>query len=126
VKTKSCFRRKQNRPMPLTITVADPLAIRLQSEAVARNIPVEQFAAEVLQNAVQSDDRGDGWAMANQRRLAFIRKEFTLGLTAAEAAELQDLQWRADQHLASLDSQMLDDVTEMERAAAQTLDAPTP
>jgi len=48
--------------MPLTITVADPLAIRLQSEAVARNIPVEQFAAEVLQNAVQSDDRGDGWA----------------------------------------------------------------
>ena len=112
--------------MPLTITVADPLAIRLQSEAVARNIPVEQFAAEVLQNAVQSDDRGDGWAIANQRRLAFIRKEFTLGLTAAEAAELQDLQWRADQHLASLDTQMLDDVTEMERAAAQTLDAPTP
>jgi hypothetical protein len=108
--------------MPLTITVTDPLAIKLQSEAVSRRISVEQFALEVLGQAVQSDE----WETANRRRLALIRSQFAGGLTAAEAAELQELQCRADRHLESLDSQMLCDVSEMEKAGAEILDASTP
>jgi len=108
--------------MPLTITVSDPLAIKLQSEADARKISVEQLALKVLGQAVQSEE----WAIANRRRLALIRQQFAGGLTAAEAAELQEAQHRADQHLESLDSQMLNDVTEMEKAVAEALDASAP
>ncbi len=108
--------------MPLTITVTDPLAIKLQSEAAARKISVEQFALEVLGQAVQSEE----WASANRRRLALIRQQFAGGLTATEEVELQELQRQADQHLESLDSQMLNDVTAMEKAAAEALDVATP
>ncbi len=108
--------------MPLTITVTDPLAVKLQCEAATRKISVEQFALQVLGQAVQTDE----WAIANRRRLALIRQQFADGLTAAETAELQELQDRADRHLESLDSQMLSDVTEMEKAGAEALDASTP
>jgi hypothetical protein len=97
--------------MPLTIIVTDPLALKLQSEAAGRKMSVEQFALEILGQAVPSDD----WVIANQRRVALIRQQFAGGLTAAEAAELQELQQRADRHLESLDSQMLADITEMEQ-----------
>jgi hypothetical protein len=103
--------------MPLTITVTDPLALALQSRANVRKIPVEQFALEVLGHAVQ----GDEWAPANRRRLILIRKGFADGLTADEAAELQELQRLADEHLESLDSQMLTDLANMESAATKVL-----
>lgn len=108
--------------MPLTITVTDPLAIKLQSEAAARKISVEQFALEILGQAVHSEE----WVVANRRRLALVRQQFSGGLTPTETAELQDLQRRADQHLESLDSQMLNDITQMEKAVAEALDASTP
>jgi hypothetical protein len=108
--------------MPLTITVTEPLALKLESEASSRKISVEQFALEILGRAVQSDE----WAIVNRRRLALIRKQFAGGLSAGEAAELQELQRRADRHLESLDSQMLNDVTEMEKAVAEALDASAP
>jgi hypothetical protein len=99
--------------MSLTITVTDPLAHQLQSEADSRKIPVEQFALEFLGQAVQ----GQEWSLANRRRLALIRKQFANGLTPEEAAELQELQRQADRHLEALDSEMADDVAEMEKAA---------
>jgi hypothetical protein len=86
--------------MPLTITITDPLAIKLQSEAASRKISAEQFALEVLGQAVHSDD----WATANQRRLELVRSQFAGGLTPVEAAELQELQCRVDRQLESLDS----------------------
>jgi hypothetical protein len=98
--------------MPLTITVSDPLAVKLESEAATRQISAEQFALDVLGKAVQRDD----WGAVNRRRLALIRKQFAAGLTAGESVELQELQLRADKHLESLDSQMLDDVAAMETA----------
>jgi len=54
--------------MPLTITVEDPLARDLQSSAAQRRIPVEQFALEVLGQAVQKQE----WPLANRRRLRLI------------------------------------------------------
>jgi hypothetical protein len=104
--------------MPLTITVTDSLASELQSEADLRKIPVEQFALDVLGQAVQRDE----WPRANRRRLTLIQKQFADGLTAAERAELHELQCQADLHLETLDSQMLDDVATMEKAAAGALD----
>jgi hypothetical protein len=47
--------------MPLTITVSDPLAVKLESEAATRQISAEQFALDVLGKAVQRDD----WAVVN-------------------------------------------------------------
>jgi hypothetical protein len=107
--------------MPLTITVTDPLALKLQTQADARRISVEQFALEVLGQTVQSQE----WPAANRQRLALIRKQFTEELTPAEAAELQELQRQADRHLESLDSQMLKDVAEMEKAVAEALHGST-
>jgi hypothetical protein len=108
--------------MSLTITVTDPLAHRLQFEADSRKIPVEQFALEILGQAVQ----GHEWPPANRRRLALIRKQFATGLTGEEVAELQELQRQADRHLEALDSAMLDDVAAMEKSAMEALDAGTP
>jgi uncharacterized FlgJ-related protein len=107
--------------MPLTITVVGPLAMKLESEAATRNISAEQFALNVLEEAVETDE----WTVANERRLALIRRQFAGGLTSAETAELQELQHRADQYLESLDSQMLHDVAAMEKAA-EAYDASTP
>ena len=108
--------------MPLTITVTDPLALELQSEANSRKISVEQFALEVLGQAVQREV----WATANRRRLTLIRQQFAVGLTATETAELQDLQRQADKHLELLDSQMLDDVSQMETLARKAVNGSTP
>jgi hypothetical protein len=108
--------------MSLTITVTDPLARQLQSEADSRNIPVEQFALEVLGQAVQQHDGPPG----NRRRLALIRKQFANGLTPEEVTELQELQCRADRHLEGLDAAMLKDVAEMEKAAEEALHDGTP
>ncbi len=78
--------------MPLTITVSDLLAVKLQSEAAVRRISVEQFALEVLGKAVQSDAR----ATASRHRLVLIEKQIAGGLDPAEEAELQELQRQAD------------------------------
>jgi hypothetical protein len=102
--------------MSLTITVTDPLANQLQSEAESRKIPVEQFALEVLGQAVQRH----GWPAANRRRVTLIRKQFTAELTPEEVAEVQELQRQADCHLELLDSAMLMDVAEMEKVAGVT------
>jgi hypothetical protein len=107
--------------MTLTITVSEPLAVKLQSEAESRQMSVEQFALEVLGQAVQTND----WTPTNRRRLALIRKQFALGLTEDEGEELRELQRQADRHLEALDSQMMNDVAEMEKAGAEALDGST-
>ena len=107
--------------MPLTITVTDSLASKLKCEADLRKISVEQFALGVLGQVVEKQE----WPRANRRRLTLIRKQFAQGLTAAEAAELQELQRQADRHLESLDCEMLDDVATMEKTAAGALDGST-
>ncbi|HEV3079882.1 MAG TPA: hypothetical protein VGY66_08890 [Gemmataceae bacterium] len=112
------MRIRGNLTMPLTITVKDPLASELQSKAEMRKIPVEQFALEVLGQAVKRYD----WPATNRRRLALIQKQFAEGLTPAEAAEVQDLQRQADQTLEALDAPMLEGIAQMEQMAAKALD----
>jgi hypothetical protein len=108
--------------MTLTITITDPLAHQLRSKADSRKIPVEQFALEILGQAVH----GQKWSLANRRRLALIRKQFANELTPEEAAELQELQLQADRHLETLDSELVNDVSEMEKAAEEALHGGTP
>ncbi len=103
--------------MPITLTVADPLASSLQCEAERRHLSVEQFALHVLGQAVQGAD----WPAVNRRRTTLIQKQFAEGLTTAEAAELQALQLQADQHLELLDAQRLDDIARMQKAAARAI-----
>ena len=84
--------------MPLTITVTDSLALKLQGEADLRNISVERFALHALGQVVETHE----WPRANQRRLTLIRKQFTSELTATEVYELHELQRLADRHLETL------------------------
>ena len=84
---------------------------------------VEQFALDVLVGG------GGGlcsvstqWRACRVRRqLKLIQKQFAVGSTAVEAAELQELQRLADQHLESMDSRMLGDVASMKKAAKRKL-----
>jgi hypothetical protein len=84
--------------MPITLTVADPLASSLQCEAERRHLSVEQFALHVLGQAVQGAD----WPAVNRRRTTLI-------------------QLQADQHLELLDAQRLDDIARMQKAAARAI-----
>ena len=63
---------------------------------------------------------------ARRSRIPLLRQQFASGLTAEETAELQQLQRQTDEHLESLDSQMLDDVAQMEAAARKAIDGSTP
>lgn len=107
--------------MSLTITVADPLAKRLQSRAETERVSVDELASRFLQNGVQSPLEPEHWRTVNRRRLALIEKRFATGLTDDEAAELQRLQELADRQLDELDARLLEDVARMEARAQQVL-----
>ena len=100
--------------MSLTITVADPLASRLQSRAETEQVSVDELASRLLENGVESPLEPEHWRTVNRRRLALIEKRFARGLTDDEDAELQRLQGLADRQLEELDARMLDDVARME------------
>jgi hypothetical protein len=107
--------------MSLTITVEDPLASNLQSSAAEHRMSPEQFALEVLGQAVQNQK----WSLANRRRLRLIEKQFASSLTAEEAAELHELQRQADQQLEALDAQLLEGVSQIRKAVTEALNGST-
>ncbi len=109
--------------MPLTITVPDPLAGRLQSRALAEKVPVDELASRLLEVGIQRPLELQQWSSMNQRRVALIEKQFNGSLTGSEHEELQRLQELADRQLEELDARMLNDVSRMEGGARNILRA---
>lgn len=110
--------------MPLTITVPEPLAEKLQSRAQAENLPVDELASRLLESGMQRPLVPQPWRATNQRRVALIDKQFSGGLSDQEQAELQHLQELADQQLEELDALMLTDVGRMEAKVAEIRKTP--
>ena len=94
--------------MPLTITLDDELAGRLQSQARARTVSAEQWALMILAQAIEHSDDEPSWKQLNRRRLELIHRKYHGGLDEAQESELTALQAVADKHLESLDRPRLD------------------
>lgn len=106
--------------MSVIISVPDPLAAELTSEAQQQQISVEQLATNLLARALH-ESKNENWDKANQRRLALLHKSSTVGLAQDEAKQLQQLQALADQRLEALDAQRLAEVERMEQEVKAAL-----
>ena len=94
--------------MPLTITLNDELAARLQSQARAHTIPAEQWALMILAEAIEHPRDDESWKQLNQRRLELIHGKYHGGLDEAQERELCALQALADKRLEALDRPRLE------------------
>lgn len=92
--------------MPVTITLNDNLAVRLRSQAQARQLSLEQWALTVLGQVAEDPQEFQTWATLNQRRGELIRWRYTVGLSEAEEHELEQLQAAVDQMLEPWDQQL--------------------
>ena len=99
--------------MSVTITVHDPLATKLRSEAQQQQMSVQELATDLLARALE-DTPDATWRKANLRRLALVLKSSTVRLTTEEASELDQLQILADPRLEVLDADRLAEVERME------------
>jgi hypothetical protein len=106
--------------MSVTITVHEPLAAQLKSEAQQRRVSLADLAADLLARALEGA-RDSKWYEANRRRLALLQKSAKTGLTAREAEELKELQTLADQRLEAMDAGRLAEVERIEREVKAAL-----
>jgi hypothetical protein len=106
--------------MSVTVTVYDPLAEKLPSEALQQQVSVEELAADLLARALEGF-QDETWHKANRRRLKLVHKSSSAGLTPEEAGELQQLQILADQRLEALDAGRLAEVERMEQETRAAL-----
>ncbi len=98
--------------MSNAILLDENLVTQLQRQAEAKSLSVDQYARELLGQAVVTEEEL-AWRTCNARRVALIRKQFAEGLSDDEEAELRRLQEQADRRLDQLDDQRLEDVTRL-------------
>jgi hypothetical protein len=108
--------------MALTITLKDDLAERLRSQAKARNLSVQEWALTILANASERPDYPETWTDLNARRLALIKKRYTVGLSVAEDKELAMLQDAAALVFEPADRRRMDHVRQLAQAATGSPD----
>ena len=109
--------------MNLTISLDQPLAVRLQREAAARRLSPEQAATELLGLALDQLAQEEAQRRINSRRAELIRKARDAGLTTDESHELDQLQESVDQSLAPRDRELLATAEQFRRLAEGLPDA---
>jgi hypothetical protein len=90
--------------MPVTITLNDKLAVRLQAQA--RRLSLEQWALTVLDQATAGSQELQTCAALNRRRAELIRQRYTGGLSEAEERELAELEAAVDRTLEPWDREL--------------------
>jgi len=108
--------------MSVTITLDDELAQRLESQAQARKVSLQDWALSILGRAPEHPDQPDAWRELNARRFGLIHRKHQDGLSKAEEAELAELQATADKWLEPVDRQRLEALKELEAAAERLSD----
>ena len=78
--------------MAVTVVLDEELVGQLQPRADAVQASVRDFAVRILQDAVLRPAESKDWKTINARRLDLIAMEYSQGLSAAEAQELDALQ----------------------------------
>jgi hypothetical protein len=92
--------------MSVTITLNDDLVLRLQAQAQARRLSLEQWALTVLDQATAGSQELQTWSALNRRRAELIRRRYTGGLSEAEDRELAELQAAVDRALEPWDQEL--------------------
>lgn len=101
--------------MTLTIQLDNTLVAQLKKKASSNQLPVEEFAAQLLGNAIAQLEEIELWDTQNRRRLALIRKSVRTGLCEAEQTELDELQSALDRQLDLVDDQLFDSLSNMKQ-----------
>jgi hypothetical protein len=93
--------------MNLTIALDDHQSAQLQRQASARRLSLEEYAHNLLGDAISRSLEEETWGTLNRRRIDLIRKSRVSDLTADEATELEQLQSAVDRRLEPVDRQLL-------------------
>ncbi len=112
--------------MHLTISIDESLADQLRRRASAKDLSPEQAARELLGDALHRIAAEEAQRESSQRRAELIQKSRSLGLTTAEACELDRLQGATDQRLEAMDRQLLGVAEEFRQLAEGLPDASEP
>jgi hypothetical protein len=83
------------------------LVHRLQQQADARQISLQEWIIRILSRAPEFPDQPELWRALNARRFQLIHQRHHGGLTKTEEAELAELQATADKWLEPYDQQRL-------------------
>ena len=100
--------------MSMTIQVDEALAQLLSAKASLRHLTPQELAVLLLGEAVKQLEHSDQWQSLNDRRFALIDKRRTVGLTAAEQAELTRLKAEAAEQLEPFDDLLLERLARVE------------
>jgi len=92
--------------MPVTIILNDDLVLRLQAQAQARRLSLEQWALTVLDQATAGSQEFQTWAALNRRRSELIRRRYIGGLNEAEDRDMAELQAAVDRTLEPWDQEL--------------------
>lgn len=103
--------------MSITINLQDEVVERLQRQAEARQISLQEWVERVLSRAPEFPEQPDAWRELNSRRFLLIHQRHQRGLSEAEEAELAELQATTDKWLEPLDQQRLDALKPYEELA---------
>jgi hypothetical protein len=98
--------------MPVIITLNDELAVRLQAQAQAHRLSLDQWAPAVPDQATAGSQELQTWASLNRRR-------YTSGLSEAEERELAELQAAVDRALEPWDRELSGWLARYEAQAVQ-------
>jgi len=112
--------------MNLTIALDEKQAGHLQKQASAHRVSPEEFAGDLLKNALGRLAEEEAWGALNRRRLDLIGKSRSATLSAEEQNELEQLQAAVDRCLEPMDIQLLASARHFRQLAEALPDANQP
>lgn len=112
--------------MNLTISLDEKQATHLQRQASSRQLSPEQFARDLLGDALSRIVEEETWGALHRRRIDLIGKSRSSGLTAEEAKELEQLQAAVDRRLEPMDRQLRAAAEHFRHLAEGLPDEPNP
>ena len=101
--------------MSITLQLDDELAEELRREASVEQIPPEELARRLVQDALEERSAQRRWHEQNRRRLELIAQKGCTPLTAAEQEEFARLQEVASERAAPFDRALRRTVEELQR-----------
>jgi hypothetical protein len=112
--------------MNLTISLDEKQAAHLQSQAASRHLSPEQFAGDLIGDALGRIMEEETWGAVNRRRLELMGKIRSSGPSPGEEKELEQLQAVVDRRLEPMDRELLAAAKQFRHLAEGLPDEPNP
>ena len=108
--------------MNMSITLDDTVSEKLHTEAAALQLSAEEFAAQLLTEAMGCRSETTGQPRhPNVRRWMLIRKSSRTGLTNEETEELNKLQAKARHQVNGFDESRMERIEQMKKEVEEAL-----